>query len=127
METTRRLEWCALELTRDKGFDGWTMDDLAAAAEVSRRTVFNYFDGKADLVLGPMHETSDETAAAFVAGGPTGRLFDDLLHFAMLAVCGEGCRPRAGSPPADRVRSTTPGWSRSPTSGSSRSSVTRSS
>ena len=90
VETTRRLEWCALELTRDKGFDGWTMDDLATEAEVSRRTVFNYFDSKADLVLGPMHETSDETAAAFVAGAPTGRLFDDLLHFAMLAVSEKG-------------------------------------
>lgn len=81
VETTRRLEWCALELTRDRGFDGWTMDDLAAAADVSRRTVFNYFDGKADLVLGPIHETSADTATAFVAGGPSGRLFDDLVHF----------------------------------------------
>ena len=90
METTRRLEWCALELTRDKGFDGWTMDDLAAAAEVSRRTVFNYFDGKADLVLGPIHETSPETAAAFVAGGPSGRLFDDLVHFASAALQEKG-------------------------------------
>jgi len=86
VETTRRLEWCALELTRDKGFDGWTMDDLAAAAEVSRRTVFNYFDSKADLVLGPDHELSEETTAAFVAGGPTGHLFDDLVHIARQAL-----------------------------------------
>jgi AcrR family transcriptional regulator len=90
VETTRRLEWCALELTRDKGFDGWTMDDLATAAEVSRRTVFNYFDGKADLVLGPIHETSADTAAAFVAGGPSGRLFDDLVHFATEALQEKG-------------------------------------
>lgn len=86
METARRLERRALELTRDHGFDGWTMDDLAAAAEVSRRTVFNYFDGKADVVLGPEHELPDETVAAFVAGGPTGRLFDDLVHIAAEAL-----------------------------------------
>ncbi len=86
VETTRRLEWCALELTRDKGFDGWTMDDLAEAAEVSRRTVFNYFDSKADVVLGPLHEVTEADKAAFVAGGPTGRLFDDLVHVAMLAL-----------------------------------------
>jgi len=86
VETTRRLEWCALELTRDKGFDGWTMDDLAEAAEVSRRTVFNYFDSKADVVLGPDHETPDETVATFIAGGPTGRLFDDMVHIASLAL-----------------------------------------
>lgn len=90
VETTRRLEWCALELTRDRGFDGWTMDDLAAAADVSRRTVFNYFDSKADLVLGPIHETSADTAAAFVAGGPSGRLFDDLVHFASEALQEKG-------------------------------------
>ena len=86
VETTRRLEWCGLELTRDKGFDGWTMDDLAAAAEVSRRTVFNYFDTKADVVLGPDHELPEDTVAAFIAGGPTGRLFDDLVHIASAAL-----------------------------------------
>ena len=82
VETTRRLERCALELTRDRGFDGWTMDDLAAAAEVSRRTVFNYFDTKADVVLGPAHELPDQTVAGFVAGGPDGHLFNDLVHLA---------------------------------------------
>jgi AcrR family transcriptional regulator len=86
VETTRRVEWCALELTRDKGFDGWTMDDLATAAEVSRRTVFNYFDSKADVVLGPVHEVDDDSKAAFVAGGPTGHLFEDFLHIALLAL-----------------------------------------
>ena len=90
VETTRRLEWCALELTRDKGFDGWTMDDLATAAEVSRRTVFNYFEHKADLVLGPVHEVDDESKASFVAGGPHGRLFDDLVHVALLALTENG-------------------------------------
>ena len=60
------------------------------SAEVSRRTVFNYFDGKADLVLGPIHETSADTAAAFVAGGPSGRLFDDLVHFASEALQEKG-------------------------------------
>ena len=86
VETTRRLEWCALELTRDKGFDGWTMDDLAEAAEVSRRTVFNYFDSKADVVLGPEKDIPDEVSEAFVDHGPTGRLFDDLVHLAKAAV-----------------------------------------
>jgi AcrR family transcriptional regulator len=86
VETTQRLERCALELTLAKGFDGWTMDDLAAAAEVSRRTVFNYFDSKADVVLGPEHDLSEETVAGFVAGGPTGRLFDDFVHLAAEAM-----------------------------------------
>ena len=82
VETTQRLERCALELTVERGFDGWTMDDLAVAADVSRRTVFNYFDGKADVVLGPDHDLPDEIIATFVAGGPTGHLFDDLVQLA---------------------------------------------
>ncbi len=90
VETTRRLEWCALLLTRDRGFDGWTMDDLATEAEVSRRTVFNYFDSKADVVLGPVHEVPDSSKTAFVAGGPTGRIFDDLVQIAMLALAEKG-------------------------------------
>lgn len=77
-----RLQQCAVQLTVEHGFDGWTIDDLAAAADVSRRTVFNYFDGKAEVVLGPEPEVDEQLMAAFVAGGPTGRLFDDLIVLA---------------------------------------------
>lgn len=78
-DTAVRLQRHALELTLDRGFDGWTVDDVAHAAGVSRRTVFNYVDGKADLVLGPLPDTGDERFAEFVAGGPTGNLLDDLV------------------------------------------------
>lgn len=81
-QTALRLQQCALQLTVDHGFDGWTIDDLAEAADVSRRTVFNYFEGKAEVVLGPEPEIPQERIDAFVAGGPTGRLFDDLVLLA---------------------------------------------
>ena len=68
-----------MQLTRDRGFDGWTMDDLARVADVSRRTVFNYFESKADVVLGPVVELDEERVAVFVAGGPTGELLADVL------------------------------------------------
>lgn len=84
-ETARRLQRCALQLTVERGYDGWTMDDLASAADVSRRTVFNYFEGKAQCVLGPEAELPPEMIAAFVAGGPTGDLVDDLVHLAQCA------------------------------------------
>lgn len=83
--TARRLQRSALQLTVERGYDGWTMDDLAATAEVSRRTVFNYFDGKAEVVLGPVAELDPELIATFVAGGPTGDLVDDLLVLAQCA------------------------------------------
>lgn len=81
-DTTRRLRRCALELTRDKGLDGWTMDDLAEVAGVSRRTVFNYFDSKTAVVLGPDHEIAPELLEEFVAGGPTGSLVADIVRVA---------------------------------------------
>ena len=53
-----------------------TIDDVAALAGVSRRTVFNHFSSKAELlVIGP--ETPEpEAIEAFVAGG--GPLLEDL-------------------------------------------------
>lgn len=87
-----RLQACALDLTMAQGFDGWTMEDLAEAADVSRRTVFNYFEGKAEVVLGPEPQIDDDLLAVFVAGGPTGRLLDDLLVLAR-----EVTREKAGS------------------------------
>ncbi|GAA3535610.1 TetR family transcriptional regulator [Nocardioides daeguensis] len=90
--TALRLQQCAVRLTLEHGFDGWTIDDLAAAADVSRRTVFNYFDGKAEVVLGPEPAVDEELVATFVGGGPTGRLFDDLIVLAH-----ETTRDQAGS------------------------------
>lgn len=85
-ETSRRLVRCALELCDDQGFDGWTIDELAVRADVSRRTVFNYFDTKADVVLGPIHDLSPEAHQTFRDGGPTGDLLDDLIVLATQAM-----------------------------------------
>lgn len=82
LETSGRLMRCALELCDERGFDGWTVDDLAERAEVSRRTVFNYFDTKADIVLGPEPQVSDASRDRFIAKGPHGRLVADLVVLA---------------------------------------------
>lgn len=54
------------------------MDELARAAEVSRRTLFNYFPSKIDAVLGDWDSLDPEAVATFRAGGPTGDLVLDL-------------------------------------------------
>jgi AcrR family transcriptional regulator len=81
-ETEQRIHRCALLLTDERGLEGWTMDELAAAADVSRRTLFNYYPGKSDAVLGGPPELPADALAAFDAGGPTGRLVDDLAALA---------------------------------------------
>lgn len=67
----------ANELTVAHGLDGWTMDDLAAASDVSRRTLFNYYPAKLDAVLGPLPTLAGEAIETFVAKGPTGALLED--------------------------------------------------
>jgi AcrR family transcriptional regulator len=46
-----RVYAAALDLFVSKGYDGTTMDDIAAAAGVARRSVFNYFPAKADIAV----------------------------------------------------------------------------
>ena len=55
-ETAHHISACSQLLADERGFDGFTMEDLADAAGVSRRTLFNYFPGKADAVLGEAHD-----------------------------------------------------------------------
>ncbi|WP_162599726.1 TetR/AcrR family transcriptional regulator [Nocardioides solisilvae] len=87
LATSRRIMRAASELTLERGLEGWTMEDLAVASDVSRRTLFNYYPAKLDAVLGPMPELSPELFAEFRAGGPTGRLAEDckVLAQAVLA------------------------------------------
>lgn len=51
-ETIRALTDIARRLTTERGFAGFTVDEVCAEAGVSRRTFFNYFDSKEDAVYG---------------------------------------------------------------------------
>ncbi|WP_345441565.1 TetR/AcrR family transcriptional regulator [Microbacterium gilvum] len=86
-ETLRSLSECARRLTADRGFAGFTIEELCEEAGVSRRTFFNYFAAKEDAVLGfPALRDDDALDAAFVAGGtptagaPSADLVDALLE-----------------------------------------------
>lgn len=50
--THTAIHTAALALVMEKGLKATTTDEIAAAAEVSPRTLFNYFAGKEDAVLG---------------------------------------------------------------------------
>jgi AcrR family transcriptional regulator len=55
----------ALELFAAKGYDDTTVEEVAAAAGVSRRTLFNYFRNKEDLALSGLAEQGELIAARF--------------------------------------------------------------
>jgi mycofactocin system transcriptional regulator len=50
--TRARIERAALDLFSRRGFEGVTIDEVAEAAGISRRTYFRYFATKADAVWG---------------------------------------------------------------------------
>ena len=56
-------------LFAEQGFEATTVDQIAAAAGMSRRTFFRYFSGKDELVLERLLESGDRVAAA-LAGRP---------------------------------------------------------
>lgn len=87
----------AQDLVRSRGLHGVTVEQICDRAGVSARTFFNYFDSKDDAVLGLARWRIDEQVAAEVAaGGPTGRLSEDLAHLARALV-------RLAAPHADRI------------------------
>ncbi|MFG2681044.1 TetR/AcrR family transcriptional regulator [Streptomyces sp. NPDC048392] len=63
-QTRRLLMRTALELFERRGFDRVSVAEVAAASSVSKKTVFNYFACKEDLVLGAGKHHIDEPARA---------------------------------------------------------------
>jgi AcrR family transcriptional regulator len=64
-DTETEIERAALTLFAERGFERVTMDDVAAGAGVSTRTVFRYFPAKVDLVLGRIRRVDDALRATF--------------------------------------------------------------
>jgi AcrR family transcriptional regulator len=50
-ETHARIQSEAMRLFFERGFEATTLDEIAAAADVSRRTLFHYFASKEEIVF----------------------------------------------------------------------------
>lgn len=86
-ETYQRLSGTAVGLFLERGFDRVTVADVAAAAGVSKPTLFRYFPAKEDLVLHRLADHEGE-AGAVVAGRPEGTAPLEALRRHFLAGLG---------------------------------------
>lgn len=57
-QTRERLTRVAMALFLERGFEATTLDDIAAAADISRRSFFHYFASKEDVVLAWQEEST---------------------------------------------------------------------
>jgi AcrR family transcriptional regulator len=71
LQTRERLTSAAMSLFLERGFGETTLDEIARAAEVSRRTFFHYFASKEDLVFAWQDEMNADLIAS-VARQPAG-------------------------------------------------------
>jgi AcrR family transcriptional regulator len=63
-QTRQRLTDVAMKLFLAHGFEATTLDDIAAAANISRRSFFHYFASKEDVVLAWQDGSTDALVAA---------------------------------------------------------------
>lgn len=68
----------ALDLFARDGFDATTVDDIAGAAGISRRTFFRYYPSKNDVVWGDFEERLATMAAELDATDPAVPVLDAL-------------------------------------------------
>ncbi|WP_410469810.1 TetR/AcrR family transcriptional regulator [Bradyrhizobium sp. 33ap4] len=66
-ETRERLTKAAMMLFLERSFEATTLDDIVAAADVSRRTFFHYFASKEDVVLAWQEDGTAALIAAVAA------------------------------------------------------------
>ena len=77
--TTRaELEQVALELFAQRGFEATTVDDIATAAGIGRRTFFRYYSSKNDVVWGEFEEGLQALRSRLAGTDPEQPLLDAL-------------------------------------------------
>jgi TetR/AcrR family transcriptional regulator, regulator of mycofactocin system len=78
------LEQIALRLFEEQGFDATTVEQIADAAGVSRRTFFRYFDSKA-AVLWSEFDLEVDTLHRLLGQAPAGTSIGEAIRQAVLA------------------------------------------
>lgn len=78
------IERAAFELFAERGFDATTLDAIAAAVGVSRRTLFRYFGSKNDIPWGQFDDSLSQLRESLDAA-PTDIPMADAIHACVIA------------------------------------------
>ncbi|WP_456636757.1 TetR family transcriptional regulator [Bradyrhizobium sp. USDA 10063] len=87
-ETREKLTRAAMALFLERGFEATTLDDIVAAADISRRTFFHYFASKEDVVFAWQEESTAALIAA-VAARPADESMLAAAESAIIAMVGQ--------------------------------------
>lgn len=85
-ETSQRIIDVGMCLFIERGFDATTLDDIAFAAGISRRTFFYYFKSKDDILLSMQSGMGDILVATLRDAQKTQRPLD-VIRDAIVKVC----------------------------------------
>ncbi|MEV6878317.1 TetR family transcriptional regulator [Amycolatopsis sp. NPDC051128] len=98
-ETRLALSHAAIALVLERGFDNVSVDDIAAAANVSGRTFRNYFTSKAEAIVAAHIERGRRIAELLRDRPADEPLWDALIH---AVVAQFEPPPGSAGPPDDR-------------------------
>ncbi|MFD1034791.1 TetR/AcrR family transcriptional regulator [Sphingomonas hankookensis] len=87
-ETLRRITDAGMCLFIEKGIDATTVDEIAAAAGISRRTFFHYLPSKDDILLSLQHSMGGLIAER-VRHGDSAASPLESIRAAVIATCAE--------------------------------------
>jgi AcrR family transcriptional regulator len=83
LHTLQRIAEVGIELFLAKGYEATTLDEIAAAAGISRRTFFYYFKSKEDILLAHLEGYADALRASVLKNASAGAPFD-VIRSALL-------------------------------------------
>jgi AcrR family transcriptional regulator len=84
-KTLDRIRVEAIRLFIERGFDTTTLDDIAQAAEVSRRSLFHYFESKEEIVFSARADFPNHVAEA-IGRRPADEPLLDMVENALMDV-----------------------------------------